>query len=92
MEKIYFKYDNKYNKLFLFNSCKSGNKSLVKYLVEHGADVNKINKYNETPLYIAYSSGKILIINYLNEHGANINKKSAFDIIQKMHRIFSCGY
>jgi len=31
-------------KIPLFEACRSGNEVMVKYLMEHGADVNKINK------------------------------------------------
>ena len=37
----------------LYKACLNGNIHLVKYLVEHGADVNKENKNGETPLYIS---------------------------------------
>eukprot|EP00833_Pecoramyces_ruminatium_P001633 jgi/Orpsp1_1/1175665/evm.model.c7180000054754.1 len=45
-----------------------GNENLVKYLVEHGADINKENKDGKTPLFDAFK--------YLVELGADINKKN----------------
>lgn len=41
----------------LFGAVKNGNKEIVKYLVEKGADVNKENIYGETPLLFAVSAG-----------------------------------
>jgi len=34
-------------------ACYSENENLVKYLVEHGADINKENKSAETALFYA---------------------------------------
>ncbi|KAL6605118.1 hypothetical protein U3516DRAFT_758083 [Neocallimastix sp. 'constans'] len=47
---------------------KSGNGNLVKYLVEHGADINK-----EIPQFRAIKRGNENLIKYLVEHGADIN-------------------
>ncbi|KAL6611838.1 ankyrin repeat-containing domain protein [Neocallimastix sp. 'constans'] len=63
------------DKTVIFIACELGNKTLVKYLVKHGADVNRkistqgvdINKgktYGETPLFFAF------------EYAPNINKES----------------
>ena len=51
----------------LFSACKSGNADLVKYLVEHGANVN--NENGKTPLVIACEKGRKSIVKYLVEHG-----------------------
>ena len=52
------------------------NKDVAKYLVKHGANVNKENGNGDTPLSLAYifleDEGTI---KYLIEHGADINKK-----------------
>jgi len=37
-------FDEKDSSYYLFNACESGNKAAVKYLLEHGADVNKEDK------------------------------------------------
>jgi len=47
---------------------------LVKYLVEHGSDINKENRARETPLWYACENGNESVIKYLVEHGANVNK------------------
>jgi len=37
--------ENKNNEIALFETCSSGNKAVVKYLIEeHGADLNKVKK------------------------------------------------
>ena len=55
-----------------------GYETIVRYLVEHGADINKINKKGETPLSKAFDKGHENIIRYLVEHGAYINKKDKY--------------
>jgi len=59
----------------LFSTCTNGNEEIIKYLVEHGADVNKENDYGVTPLFNACSGGYEAITKYLVEQGADINKK-----------------
>ena len=54
----------------MFDACRSGNESLVKYLIEHGADIDKENKDEETPLDLAYDLGYGNIIRYLEGKGA----------------------
>ncbi|ORX82475.1 ankyrin, partial [Anaeromyces robustus] len=48
----------------------------VKYLVEHGADVNKQSNDSTTPLFYACINGHENIVKYLVEHGADVNKKN----------------
>jgi len=53
--------------------------AIIKYLVEHGADINKANFYiRETPLYYACENGNKSIIKYLVEHGADVNKSNGY--------------
>ena len=49
-------------------------KGLVRYLVEHGADINKENWVGETPLFKACECGNEDLVSYLIEHGADVNK------------------
>ena len=45
--------ENKYGRTPLFNACERGNKDLVEYLVEHGADINK-RVHMEEHLYLMH--------------------------------------
>ncbi|ORX85055.1 ankyrin, partial [Anaeromyces robustus] len=54
----------------LIAACTKGNEKIVKYLIDHGADVNKKNMNNRTPLIMAFEHGNKSIIKYLVEHGA----------------------
>ena len=64
-----------YQKDPLHDGCKSGNEKIVKYLVEHGADVNKEDKDGKTPLFGACWEGHENIVKYLVEHRANVNEE-----------------
>jgi ankyrin repeat protein len=52
--------------------------SVVKILVEHGADVNAVHRYGETPLHQAAFVQNYAIVKYLLEHHADINKKDKY--------------
>eukprot|EP00833_Pecoramyces_ruminatium_P015430 jgi/Orpsp1_1/1189462/evm.model.d7180000072215.1 len=67
-------------------ACEKGNESIVKCLVEHGADINAKYEYLDyekleiiTPLMYACKNGNVSIVNYLIEHGADIN--ITFDLV-----------
>ena len=66
-----------YDNTPLSMACVNGDISIVKYLVEHGADVNAEckgpNGSIKTPLIIACENEKDTIARYLIEHGANVN-------------------
>ncbi|ORX65883.1 ankyrin, partial [Anaeromyces robustus] len=53
-----------------------GNEDLVKYLIEHGADINKENEDGKTPLFWACESGNEDLVKYLIDLGADINKEN----------------
>ncbi|KAG4083869.1 ankyrin [Neocallimastix lanati (nom. inval.)] len=55
---------------------KSGNENIVKYLVEHEADINKETDNGQTPLFDACRKENENIVKYLVEHGADINKET----------------
>src|SRR5262249_16590815 len=60
----------------LHHAARFGQKGVVVWLVEHGADVNA-TCYNEfTPLHFAASSGEMDILKYLIAKGANIEAPS----------------
>jgi len=65
----------KKNGTYLSNACKSENEIIVKFLVEHGADINKEDEKGETQIFYACSKGNEKIVKYLVKHGADINKK-----------------
>ena len=68
----------------IYVACQNGHIEVVKYLVEHGANINKGNNNNNaTPLDIACEKGHEKVVKYLVEHGAYIhegdnNDKSLF--------------
>lgn len=58
-----------------------GNANIVKYMLKHGADINKSNggsKWPSTPLFWACENGNLDLVKYLVKHGANVNKQSEF--------------
>jgi len=67
---------------YLFSCCEEGKEPLVRYLVEHGMDVNQQAKYyypnlrrfcTYTPIAVACINGKENILHYLYDHGADIH-------------------
>jgi len=49
---------------------------MVKYLIEHGADVNiSSNNHIITPLIKASEYGEMEVVEYLLQHGADVNAK-----------------
>ena len=49
---------------------------MVKYLVEHGANVNCKTKHNKSVLHFATDSGSFENVKYLVEHGADLHCKT----------------
>ena len=72
-------------------SLEKGKIDLVKYLVEHGADVNLSNDHHSTtPLTIACLNRNKEIVEYLLEHGADVHAKendgdSSLKIVRVLH-------
>ena len=68
------------NAIYLINECnkKDINIYIIKYLVEHGADINKANEYGETPINLECEKGNETIVKNLVEHGADINKANKY--------------
>ncbi len=65
--------------------------NMIKYLVDHGADVNGKNKRvgtsawghledEETPLHLATNDKSLDMVKYLVEHGADINARTRFGV------------
>ncbi|KAL6616846.1 ankyrin repeat-containing domain protein [Neocallimastix sp. 'constans'] len=63
--------------------AKMEKKNIIKYLIKHGADVNKENKNEETPLYCACQEGNEKIVKYLIECGADIKMIDDLDDINE---------
>jgi len=64
----------------LLKACRSNDMDTVKYLIDHGADVNKSNTYDDdTLLHAACKKDNYDIIKYLVEHNADINALSGVD-------------
>lgn len=57
----------------LHYACMFNNIELVRYLIERGADVNKMNNYNYTPLHISCELNCDEIIKLLLENSADPN-------------------
>jgi len=51
-------------------------KKIVKYLVEHGADVKKTIVNGWTPLFFAFDHQNKQLIKLLVEYGTDINKEN----------------
>ena len=49
---------------------------MIKYLIEHGADISKEDNFGWTPLHFACLYGNINLVKYLIDNGADINKMS----------------
>src|SRR5205814_8712767 len=58
----------------LLAAARNGHLEVVKYLVEHGANIDERNNARDkTPLLAAAFDGHYDIVKYLVEHGANVN-------------------
>jgi len=58
----------------LIIACRLGHLEIVKYLVEHGADVNKTNENNNNALIIACYHNQYKTVKFLLKHGAFVNQ------------------
>lgn len=56
--------------------CAGGHEEVVKFLLEHGANVEDHNENGHTPLMEAASAGHVGLAKILLEHGAGINTHS----------------
>ena len=68
------KFINEYNETYLFKYCLDGNLTIVKYLIEHNANIHLINSDGENCLFNACRSKNIKLVKYLIEKGIDINK------------------
>ena len=68
------------NETPLYIAAKNGNMEMVKYLVEHGANVNRATDAGVTPLHLTALCGDLNIMQYLVEHGADVNRTANNEI------------
>ena len=61
------------------------NLELVKYLVEHRADLNSTNKLNQSALIFAAQRGHLEIVKYLVENGADVNSMDENDLMYSIN-------
>lgn len=76
-------------------ACFDGRLDIVKYLVDHGADVHKLNKYNNSCLMIAAYKGKYIqnleLCYLLNEIDVITKKENivnfCYSVLQLYHQM-----
>jgi len=81
LEKYKISKDTKYSRKsdkYLVNECDKCdiNINIVKYLVEHGTDINKESLHKNAPLFYACFNGNINLVKYLVKCGVDINKEN----------------
>ena len=59
--------------------------SIIEYLIEKGADVNKEDDVHDTPIIYAANSGKLYYVNELLKHNVNVNHKGKLNRTALMH-------
>ncbi|ORX43291.1 ankyrin [Piromyces finnis] len=62
----------------LMYACENGNKKIVEYLIQYGANVNEKNLAGETPLMCLCKNRHQHLIEYFIENNANINDKDNY--------------
>lgn len=60
----------------LRGACYDGHLEIVKYLVQHGADIEVANQHGHTSLMIAAYRQKVDVVRYLISCGADVNRSS----------------
>lgn len=74
--KVNVNFTNACGETALHVACKKKDPQFVKYLLDHGANINAVSYYGDNPLHCACSSAKgvIEIIDLLIQRGVNINQ------------------
>ncbi|KAL6623947.1 ankyrin [Neocallimastix californiae] len=74
--------DNKGNSI-IFQVYSNKHIKLLKYLINHGADINIQDKSGNTLLYLVYKERNVSLFKYLIDHKANVNisNNNGFSII-----------
>lgn len=63
----------------LWAAAGAGHLSIVKLLIQHGANVNHQTQTDSTPLRAACFEGRLDVVEYLVSHGADLNIANAFN-------------
>ena len=61
----------------LMYACSKGQLEVVKYLVQHGAEVNTTSPNGSTPLMMAAMSGNEYVVKYLLDQGADLKLRNS---------------
>lgn len=80
-------FDNK-NQSLLWCACQQGNVDAVKWLIEHGADVNIRINDGFTPLVLAAQTN-IEIVQLLLEAGADVNAGNELNLVAAIYSVIT---
>jgi len=67
-----------YDQTSLSTAAMNNQFAVVQYLVEQGADMDKVDRYGNTPLHYAANAGHLEVTRYLLEQGADRVKASNY--------------
>lgn len=67
------------------------NRAAVRFLLEHGADVNARNKGNSTALMLAAQMGDLAIVKLLLAHGAEVNAQNVYGYSALLYAVAAEG-
>jgi ankyrin repeat protein len=68
-----------------------GRLTMVRFLIEHGADVNGIAWRSRTPLHVAAENGHWKVVQYLLAHGASVNPQEENGLTPLMEAVRGRG-
>jgi len=84
-------YGAKNGDTFLLTATRNESETLAKYLIDHGANVNKTGEKGDTPLIVAVKNGLVNLVKYLIEHGAYVNKPNDYGDVPLLIAIECCN-
>ncbi|AYP74063.1 ankyrin repeat protein [Fowlpox virus] len=74
-------------------AIKASNLELIRFLVEHGADIERRNEKEQDPNIIeAVEKGNLEVVRYLIDSGIDINKPSAYNCRLAIHHAILVGH
>ncbi|MBN2533408.1 MAG: ankyrin repeat domain-containing protein [Spirochaetales bacterium] len=68
-----------YNDTPLMFAVEKSKPEMVRWLITHGADINKGNNYRDTPLFKAVTHNNSRMVKLLLREGADINRKNIYN-------------